>query len=166
MGIQNRALIFSASAVTNREREPQQVVGPKTAADMEPVLKRSRPNKEMHHGPTEPARAAGAKGCFCPRPARTRLRSALTGRILFSEPFAISSHGSTKYTMTDDDERELQTELARLQQEHRDLDAAIDALHQSPAPDLLRLQRLKKRKLQLRDRIAFIEDQITPDIIA
>ena len=47
-----------------------------------------------------------------------------------------------------------------------DLDAAIDALHQSPAPDLLRLQRLKKRKLQLRDRIAFIEDQITPDIIA
>jgi len=70
------------------------------------------------------------------------------------------------YLMTDQDDRELQTELARLQQEHRDLDAAIDALHQSPAPDLLRLQRLKKRKLQLRDRIAFIEDQITPDIIA
>jgi hypothetical protein len=72
----------------------------------------------------------------------------------------------SKYTMTDEDERELQAELARLQQEHRDLDAAIDALHQSPAPDLLRLQRLKKRKLLLRDRIAFIEDQITPDIIA
>jgi hypothetical protein len=70
------------------------------------------------------------------------------------------------YTMTNEDERELEAELARLQQEHRDLDAAIDALHQSPAPDLLRLQRLKKRKLQLRDRIAFIEDQITPDIIA
>jgi hypothetical protein len=68
--------------------------------------------------------------------------------------------------MTDEDERELENELARLQQEHRDLAAAIDALHQSPAPDLLRLQRLKKRKLQLRDRIAFIEDQITPDIIA
>ena len=68
--------------------------------------------------------------------------------------------------MTDDDERMLQAELARLQQEHRDLDAAIDALHQSPAPDLLRLQRLKKRKLQLRDRITHIEDQLTPDIIA
>ena len=68
--------------------------------------------------------------------------------------------------MTDENERELLAELARLQQEHRDLDAAIDALHQSPAPDLLRLQRLKKRKLQLRDRITFIEDQITPDIIA
>ena len=68
--------------------------------------------------------------------------------------------------MTDDDAREYAIDLARLQQEHRDLDAAIEALHLSPAPDLLRLQRLKKRKLALRDRIAFIEDQITPDIIA
>jgi len=81
---------------------------------------------------------------------------------------SIPSHPrfSVTYIMTNEDERELEAELARLQQEHRDLDAAIDALHQSPAPDLLRLQRLKKRKLQLRDRIAFIEDQITPDIIA
>lgn len=68
--------------------------------------------------------------------------------------------------MTDEDDRELRTELMRLQQEHRDLDAAIAALESSPARDLLQLQRLKKRKLQLRDRIAFIEDQITPDIIA
>jgi len=75
------------------------------------------------------------------------------------------SHFRLAWTMIEDG-RELELELVRLQQEHRDLDAAIDALHQSPAPDLLRLQRLKKRKLQLRDRIAFIEDQITPDIIA
>lgn len=68
--------------------------------------------------------------------------------------------------MADQDNNELAAELARLQQEHRDLDAAIEALHQSPAPDLLRMQRLKKRKLQLRDRISFVEDQITPDIIA
>ncbi|PYF02574.1 hypothetical protein BJ122_11174 [Rhodopseudomonas faecalis] len=68
--------------------------------------------------------------------------------------------------MNDEDQGELIAELTKLQQEHRDLDAAIDALHHSPAPDLLRLQRLKKRKLVLRDRIAFIEDQITPDIIA
>jgi hypothetical protein len=68
--------------------------------------------------------------------------------------------------MTDQDNNEFVLELAQLQQEHRDLDAAIEALHHSPAPDLLRLQRLKKRKLQLRDRISFIEDQITPDIIA
>ncbi len=68
--------------------------------------------------------------------------------------------------MTDQDNNEFALELARLQQEHRDLDAAIEALQHSPALDLLRLQRLKKRKLQLRDRISFIEDQITPDIIA
>ncbi len=68
--------------------------------------------------------------------------------------------------MTDQDNNDYVLELARLQQEHRDLDAAIEALQHSPAPDLLRLQRLKKRKLQLRDRITFLEDQITPDIIA
>ncbi|MBI3701958.1 MAG: DUF465 domain-containing protein [Afipia sp.] len=68
--------------------------------------------------------------------------------------------------MAEQDNNDFAAELARLQQEHRDLDAAIEALQQSPAPDLLRMQRLKKRKLQLRDRISFIEDQITPDIIA
>jgi hypothetical protein len=51
-------------------------------------------------------------------------------------------------------------------QEHRDLDAAIEALQNAPGRDLLQIQRLKKRKLQLRDRISFIEDQLTPDIIA
>ena len=68
--------------------------------------------------------------------------------------------------MTDQDERELQAELARLQQEHRDLDAAISALQHAPGSDQLQVQRLKKRKLQLRDRISYIEDQLTPDIIA
>lgn len=68
--------------------------------------------------------------------------------------------------MTKDEERELREQLARLQQEHRDLDAAISALQHSPGSDLLQVQRLKKRKLYLRDRISFIEDQLTPDIIA
>jgi hypothetical protein len=68
--------------------------------------------------------------------------------------------------MTKEEESELRTQLARLQQEHRDLDAAIEALVGSPGSDLLQVQRLKKRKLVLRDRIAFIEDQLTPDIIA
>ncbi|NEU12135.1 DUF465 domain-containing protein [Methylobacterium sp. BTF04] len=57
-------------------------------------------------------------------------------------------------------------ELARLRQEHRDLDGAIDALELSVAGDQLQIQRLKKRKLVLRDQISYIEDQITPDIIA
>jgi hypothetical protein len=68
--------------------------------------------------------------------------------------------------MTKDEERELRAQLARLQQEHRDLDAAIEALQISPGSDLLQVQRLKKRKLQLRDRIKYIDDQLTPDIIA
>jgi hypothetical protein len=68
--------------------------------------------------------------------------------------------------MTDEEERELVTQLARLRQEHRDLDAAIEALHTAPGSDLLQVQRLKKRKLVLRDRIIAIEDQITPDISA
>jgi len=68
--------------------------------------------------------------------------------------------------MSQDDESELRAELAQLRQKHRDLDAAIGALHNSPGSDLLQVQRLKKRKLQLRDRIIQIEDQLTPDIIA
>jgi hypothetical protein len=68
--------------------------------------------------------------------------------------------------MTPEEERELRAQLARLQQEHRDLDAAIAALQVSVGSDLIQVQRLKKRKLQLRDRITFIEDELTPDIIA
>ena len=68
--------------------------------------------------------------------------------------------------MTQEEERELRAPLARLLQEHRDLDAAIEALQGSASSDLLQVQRLKKRKLQLKDRITFVEDQLTPDIIA
>ena len=68
--------------------------------------------------------------------------------------------------MKQEDENELRTQLAQLRQEHRDLDVAIEALHNSPGSDLLQVQRLKKRKLHLRDRIIQVEDQLTPDIIA
>ena len=68
--------------------------------------------------------------------------------------------------MKDEEETDLKTQLARLRQEHRDLDVAIEALHNAPGSDLLQVQRLKKRKLVLRDRIILIEDQLTPDIIA
>ena len=68
--------------------------------------------------------------------------------------------------MTQEEERDLRVQLARLLEEHRDLDAAILALQDAPGSDLLQVQRLKKRKLYLRDRISFIEDQLTPDIIA
>jgi hypothetical protein len=66
----------------------------------------------------------------------------------------------------DEDRAALRAELERLSQEHRDLDAAIEALLQVGVGDRLQIQRLKKRKLLLRDRLAFLEDQLTPDIIA
>jgi hypothetical protein len=68
--------------------------------------------------------------------------------------------------MTREEERELNLELERLKQEHRDLDSAIDALLGTTGHDRIQVQRLKKRKLQLRDRMGAIEDQLFPDIIA
>jgi hypothetical protein len=56
--------------------------------------------------------------------------------------------------------------LVRLRMEHRDLDAAIEALLAVPAPDQLQIARLKKRKLRLKDEIAVLEDRLIPDIIA
>jgi hypothetical protein len=57
-------------------------------------------------------------------------------------------------------------ELERARQEHSDLDAAILALEQVGTPDKLQIQRLKKRKLLIKDRISELSDQLTPDIIA
>jgi hypothetical protein len=68
--------------------------------------------------------------------------------------------------LTDGDRAALESERERLRQEHRDLDAAIEALLAVGRPDQLQVQRLKKRKLVLRDRLAAIQDQLTPDIIA
>jgi len=63
-------------------------------------------------------------------------------------------------------EQELKKLLASLRTEHRDLDAAIDALSTAGTTDQLQMARLKKRKLKLKDQIAMIEDYLIPDIIA
>jgi len=63
-------------------------------------------------------------------------------------------------------EQELRKRLATLRIQHRDLDAAIDALRASGSADQLQIARLKKRKLKLRDQIAAVEDELLPDIIA
>ncbi len=68
--------------------------------------------------------------------------------------------------ISDSERVALEAELERLKQEHRDLDAAIEALGAVGSGDQLQIQRLKKRKLALRDRLSFVEDQLTPDIIA
>ena len=64
------------------------------------------------------------------------------------------------------EEAELIQQIGLLRQEHRDLDAAIDALAFAPSGDQMQVARLKKRKLALKDQIAQLEDQLIPDIIA
>lgn len=60
----------------------------------------------------------------------------------------------------------LRAKLAALREEHRDLDDAIQSLQERASQDVLALRRLKKRKLALKDQIARLEDEVTPDIIA
>jgi hypothetical protein len=64
------------------------------------------------------------------------------------------------------DEAEMQARLETVTEEHRDLDAAIEALRAMPGHDQIQLARLKKRKLRLRDEIAMLHDMLVPDIIA
>jgi hypothetical protein len=60
----------------------------------------------------------------------------------------------------------LKVKINQLQTEHRDLDDVINRLSQSPAQDQIQLQRLKKRKLYIKDQIALLERQLEPDISA
>jgi hypothetical protein len=68
--------------------------------------------------------------------------------------------------MDDLDEEALRARLAELRQDHADLDAAVQAIAQSPLPDMMLIGRLKRKKLALKDEISRIEAQLTPDIIA
>ncbi len=64
------------------------------------------------------------------------------------------------------DESEARSRLAELQLDHSDLEVAIQAIGQSPVPDMLVIGRLKRKKLALKDQIQRLKDQLTPDIIA
>lgn len=71
--------------------------------------------------------------------------------------------------MDDDDEAlhaALRQRIGELQMEHRDLDDAIARLSENPLPDQLRMQRLKKRKLLLKDQLTHLERQLDPDVLA
>jgi hypothetical protein len=72
--------------------------------------------------------------------------------------------------MADDRQPDLRPQYeARLRElitEHRDLDAAIHRLQETPLHDQLALKRMKKRKLLLKDQISFVERQLDPDIPA
>jgi hypothetical protein len=77
-----------------------------------------------------------------------------------------AKRGMTQGELGDEERAALANHLERLREEHRDLDVAIEALRQAGQADQLQVQRLKKRKLALRDRLAQLEDALTPDIIA
>jgi len=64
------------------------------------------------------------------------------------------------------DPGEIVARLIELRQEHRDLDLAIARLAEDPAVDQLQLSRLKKRKLKLKDWIAYLESKLIPDMDA
>jgi hypothetical protein len=68
--------------------------------------------------------------------------------------------------MTESEEQALRAKLVELEQEHRDLDTAIQAMADTGVNDQLQLTRMKKRKLQLKDLITQINDRLLPDIIA
>lgn len=67
--------------------------------------------------------------------------------------------------MTDSNQA-LRVQLEALKLEHRDLDDATERLNEDPAANQLQIQRLKKRKLILKDKIAKLTTQLVPDIIA
>lgn len=61
---------------------------------------------------------------------------------------------------------EIKARLHELSQEHRDLDDAITQMAANPSTDQIKLRRLKKRKLRLRDQIAYWESKLIPDLDA
>lgn len=67
--------------------------------------------------------------------------------------------------ISDQEQAEIRLEFARLKQEHADFDAAINAMIATGC-DPLAVQRMKKKKLAAKDRLALLEDKIIPDIIA
>jgi len=68
--------------------------------------------------------------------------------------------------MKSEDISEIVSKLARLREEHRDLDQALQKLVEDPAVDQLRIRRMKKRKLKIKDWIAHLESQLIPDMDA
>ena len=79
-----------------------------------------------------------------------------------------STHLPDPANAEDDGERErrLLARLDALRAEHRRLDTEIDAARETGMVDMLKIQRMKKVKLAMKDQIAWLEDELTPDIIA
>ena len=81
------------------------------------------------------------------------------------EPCSPADEYRSCFFMPDQDQAENRLEYARIKQEHADFDAAINAM-MATGCDPLQIQRMKKKKLALKDRLSQANDQIIPDIIA
>lgn len=79
------------------------------------------------------------------------------------EPPIDTPEAETPETLSDEDMLNL---LSRLKTEHRAIDREIKAMIETGVMDMLKIKRMKKIKLAMKDKIAFIENQMTPDIIA
>lgn len=113
--------------------------------------------------------AAQAWGQPVPEAGLTRLAKALAAGDSHVRrlPVAPVRPGASPAADEEDEaEPALRARLGALRQEHADLDAAVQAMAAVTLPDLLAIGRLKRKKLQLKDEIARIEDLLTPDIIA
>jgi hypothetical protein len=75
-------------------------------------------------------------------------------------------HGVTDTPLTEEEKAQIRQRLQALEVEHHDLDDVIDRLVGDPVQDRLQLQRLKKRKLMLKDQIQRLRTRLIPDIIA
>ena len=69
-------------------------------------------------------------------------------------------------SFSEDEIKEIKTRIVELKLEHRDLDQLIEQLTRDPSFEELHIKRLKKRKLQIKDELARLEDNLIPDFLA
>ena len=83
-----------------------------------------------------------------------------------SDDFNPNADETDELLSEDPSDLELEVLLENLRDEHRRIDTEIKALIETGVADMLKVQRMKKIKLSIKDQITFIENQLTPDIIA
>jgi len=90
----------------------------------------------------------------------------VTTRIERSKINVRSEQAVTDFPLTEEEKAQIRSRLHELELEHYDLDDVIAKLARDPAQDRIQLQRLKKRKLVLKDQIQRLRTRLIPDIIA
>ncbi len=100
------------------------------------------------------------------KPKRVKPPAKLTATLLSNERNGARDFAANDRDFDGANDEALAIRLATLEEEHRDLDAAITSLELNSPYERLTIARLKKKKLQLKDQIKEIKDSMLPDIIA